>query len=280
MMTDSRQHALFDAYPLDGSATISAGTVPTPYHVYDGSGMFLGGSGALEQVKRLLEPENLVPVATTDGRALMGVWICDFTDASLGPHHELQISLFVTRKQTTAVATHPLNVLEVMLARPDVLMMCHGLWNNTPVVVAYNRELLSLNARLAASTIQRDGTALRFAFDDADTGASILAGAIEIPRRSAWQTGLGLVSRIGFRRMFALGREPWVKMQVVNPVGVKLTANAVAQSFTKNAVDAVQYYDAQRARVVFGNSPYQGLQFMPQFVQYMDGFKFVYLMPQ
>jgi len=80
-------HPLFRRFPLDGSASIATGPVCTPYHVYDGYSLFIGGTADLSSVRRLLAPESVVPLADEAGRALMGVWVCNFTRASLGPHH-------------------------------------------------------------------------------------------------------------------------------------------------------------------------------------------------
>ncbi len=54
--------------------------------------------------------------------------------------------------------------------------MCHGLWNNAPLVVAYNRELLSLGAQLANSQISDEFHMFTFNFEDKKTGRGILAG--------------------------------------------------------------------------------------------------------
>jgi len=40
---NSRAHKPFGAYPLRGRASLSTGAAPTPYHVYDGHGAFVGG---------------------------------------------------------------------------------------------------------------------------------------------------------------------------------------------------------------------------------------------
>ena len=95
----SRSHALFSRFPLSDAAVISMGTVPTPYHVYDGYGLFIGGTAELDAVSELLRGERVSPVRTGNGRALMGIWAFDFLDASLGPHHELQFSLVRRRSQ-------------------------------------------------------------------------------------------------------------------------------------------------------------------------------------
>lgn len=275
-----REHALFQRYPLTGTATLTTGTVPTPYHIYAGYGLFMGGTADLTAVQRLLQPETVMPLQTAAGQAVMGVWLCDFSDASLGPHHELQFSLFVTRQPAPPLADHPLALLGAMLTRPDLQMLCHGLWNNTPTVVAYNRELLSLNAKLSVSTMACDAKQLTFAVADAVSGAAILSGTVANPQKSSWQATFGLLSQLGFGPALRLNRQPWVTMAVVNPLGVHLAQNAVAQAMNKNVVNNVRYFKPAIDRLTFGATPYRDLAFRPQFVQYMSGFTFVYLEPR
>jgi hypothetical protein len=163
------EHALFKRFPLNGSAHLTTGEAPTPYHIYDGYGAFIGGTADFDAVRHLIKNEQVTPARNAAGQGLMGVWVCDFAEASLGPHHELQFSIFVTRGVAPPVSSHPLGLLAAMLTRPDMQMMCHGLWNNTPTVVTYNREVLSLNARLAESAIQRDAQRLTFSIKDRAT---------------------------------------------------------------------------------------------------------------
>jgi hypothetical protein len=262
---------LFERYPLDGRASLSLGSVPTPYHVYDGHGVFIGGTADLAAVRALLAPEQVHAVATADGRALMGLWVFDFTDASLGAHHELQCSIFVSRTPLAPLPAHRLALLESMLTRPEVLMLCHGLWNNTPKVVAYNRELLGLNARLSQSRIDVDRRAFDFAVRDEATGTPIVEGRLHRPQRASL--------RVGVRPLLALAKQPWLRVPVLNPVGETLTRNAAADTFTKTDSSALRYVDASRDNVTIGEERYRGLGFEPRFFQSMDGFRFVYLFP-
>lgn len=254
-------HPLFQQYPLDGTVQLSVGQVPTPYHIYDGVGAFISGSADAAAVRDLLRKEQVRPMLTRAGRAVMGIWICDFRQASLGPHHELQMSIFVARDPIHDIADHPISVLAMMLTRPEVQMMCHGLWNNSATVVAYNRELLSLNARLTHSRIESDSTSLRFDCRD-ELGAT-----------------LALSAQLGFGRTLTLARQPWVGLPVMNPVGVGLDWNAVAQTFTKNDVNAVRHFDARRDSLDLSAPGYAQLSFQPAAIQFMIGFKFVYLAP-
>jgi hypothetical protein len=274
----SRNHPLFRKYPLSGKATISIGEVPTPYHIYDGFGGLIGGTADLCAVQELLKNEIVTPVDTGDGRTPMAIWICKFTDASLGPHHELQFSFF-TRDRTNGVpADHPLHLLTFM-TDSDTKMLCHGLWNSTAEVVAYNRELLSLDARLANSHVCNKAGQLRFSFTEAGTRQPLLSGTFPNCARFSMRATWDAMTQIGFRKVWVMSQQPWVGLQILNPRGVYLRRNAIANSYTKNNVNLVRYFDPANDELSFGPTPYASLSFRPQFVQYMEGFKFVYLEP-
>jgi hypothetical protein len=275
----SKNHRLFKQFPLNGSVEISTGKVPTPYHIYDGSGILIGGTVDLAAAQHLLQSETVVPIETAAGRTVMGIWVCDFTDASLGPHRELQVSFFVSRQGTAAASSHPLTMIELM-TRPDVQMLCHGLWNTTPDAVAYNRELLSLNARLARGEIQDAAEAFHFEFWDAATGNAVVSGRLSNLRKLSLGATWDLTAKLGLKRVWSMARQPWVGLQILNPVGVRLARNATAESFTKNRTNLVRYFDDRTDYLEITESWYGGLSFNPQFAQYMDGFKFVYLEPK
>jgi hypothetical protein len=274
----SRNHRLFREYPLNGRATISTGEVPTPYHIYDGFGALIGGTADLAAVRALLEKENVAPVDNGDGRTPMAIWICNFTDASLGPHCELQFSFFTGARMNRAAANHPLHLLSLM-TDPGTRMLCHGLWNNTAQVVAYNRELLSLNAHLASSHVCNKTGELRFAFSDKESQVPLISGVLSKCARFSMRATWHAMAQIGFRKTWAMARKPWIGLQILNPTGVSLPRNAVAQSFTKNDMNLVRYLDPSADELTFGDTPYASLGFEPTFAQYMTGFKFVYLQP-
>lgn len=277
---DPRDHHLFRTYPLNGTATISTGVVPTPYHIYDGYGLFIGGVSDREAVHHLLRDERVTPISTSDGKVVTGIWVCNFSAASLGPHHELQVSFFVGEQDTHPIPAHPLNALALMLTRPDVRMLCFGLWNNTPAVVAYNRELLSLNARLAESRIERGERQVSFQFTDSATNQPIVSGNLHNHRRASLSASAALIARLGVRSMLALARQPWLRMQILNPLGVGLNRNASATALAKPDSTLVRYVDQRTDTLTFGAPAYAALQFTPSCLEYMDGFKFVYLQPE
>ena len=76
MNTDSRDHRLFKQYPLNGRPRFLPGRISTPYHVYDGYGVFIGGTVDLAATQRLLSHETITPVRTSDGSSFMGIWVC------------------------------------------------------------------------------------------------------------------------------------------------------------------------------------------------------------
>jgi len=274
-----RKHKLFEQYPLGKTVQISVGKVPTPYHVYSGYGAFVGGVANINSVRGLIKDEYVVPVQTVDGDALVGIWMLDFTDASLGPHHELQISIFVGREEVTDLSSHSFGLLEAMLTRKEVKMLCHGLWNNTERVVAYNRELLSLNARAMKSSIEKQDNKFVCEFLDKTDGQCIITGEFQRFGKASMQANIQMIKQIGLMRMLRLVQQPWVSMQILNPRGVRLAHNATAHAYTKNKKDTITLFDYQKSVLTIDDPKYADLGFRPQFVQYMEGFKFVYLAP-
>lgn len=280
-----REHELFALHPLQGEVQLSTGRAPTPYHVYDGRGLFVGGTADLRRVQALLAPEQVHAVQTRDGRALMALWIFDFGDASLGAHHELQVSLFVSAQKLAPVPSHRLSLLELMLTRPEVQMLCHGLWNDRAPVVAYNRELLALDAHLSQSRLTTEadvpsGERWSFQVHDAGTGAPLVEGHVRQPRRPSLQANLALALRLGWRRTMQLARQPWIAMPVLNPVGSVLRRNAAASTFTKAERSTLRPFHPAQDQLTMHEPRYAALGFEPGFWQSLEGFKFVYLFPR
>ena len=270
-------HKLFKQFPLSGNAVISTGNVPTPYHIYNGFGLFIGGVCNLSEAKKLLATENLMPVQTTDGKALMGIWICNFTEASLNPHHELQFSIFVSRKEIAPLQPHAFNTLLSHILHPEVEMLCQGLWNNTPEVVAYNTELLYLTVQQSDSVIGRVGKKIEFIIKDSTSNQQLVSGSVKSgPSLSAT---LSYFSKLGFKKQMELARQPWMKFGIVNPISDKMKYNAVAQSFVKNKQEALHLFSADDA-IEIDHPLYKSLKFVPEVVHFMDGIQMVYLQPE
>jgi hypothetical protein len=167
------------------------------------------------------------------------------------------------------------------MMRADVRMMCHGLWNNTARVVAYNRELLGLNAQPAKGIIQTDPQtgALTFGFSTDENNELIFKGRVRQMQRPSYRVDFDLMRLLGLKTIQRLAVQPWIAIQVMNPVGKVIPHNAEAQAYTKNESNALRFFDLASDALEFGDNAYRALQFGPQFVQQMSGFKFVYLNP-
>jgi hypothetical protein len=247
------------------------------YHIYGGHAAFIGGTATLELVRDLLAAESIYAVETSDGRAIVAIWIIDATKASLGPHQELQFSILVSRSRLPKVPPHPFIALNLLQFHPEVRLFCHGLWNNTEAVVAYNREVLSLDAHLMTGTIARDTQRRekRFAFADASE-TPIISGAVCEAARAPMNTVVPLLRLVGLNKFIKAARAPWLVAQVVNPIGL-LPVNAEAQACIVNDQQILQLFDPATDYLEFAHPTYRALQFRGQFIEHMNGFKFVYL---
>jgi hypothetical protein len=282
MPADPHTHALFQKYPHSGTENISTGQVPVPYHVYRGRCLLIGGTVDLRASQHLLETEDVAPVATHGGRGLMGIWVCDFQDASLGPHQELQFSILVSREPEILVPDHPFAGLQALALNPNVAMLAHSIWNDQSDAMAYNQELLGLNANLAEGKITQDPTGQRldFHFSNAASRAWLLQGRVKTAPRTPLNAAWSLMRLFGFRGMREFSSQPWLNARVINPKGPIIPRNATAQTFTKNEREILQFWDPTSDRIQLHSAQYQTLGFQPSFVEHMLGFKFVYLPPK
>lgn len=273
------RQSMFAAYPLTGSVSLSTGPAPTPYHVYDGYGALIGGTANLDAVGQLLASEQVVPLTNEHGQAHVALWLCDFTDASLGPHREFQLSIFVTRKPARPLPASPYALLAAMLSRPDLEMLCHGLWNDTPQVVAYNREHLGLPARLMHGDMTRQDGSLTVNFSDEQDHPLVRA---LLHRIEAAGTGAAwsMIRLLGPRRLWSVSRQPWLGLTVVNPISARFAFNGRAMTCAHNARNVIRPFNERVDTLELAPPGYADLGFRPAFVQHMTGFQFIYLDPQ
>jgi hypothetical protein len=275
----TKAHPLFTMYPLNGEQEISVGRVPTPYQTYDGHGLFIGGTADLTAITELLQNEKVYPIQTVNGRAIMGIWVVDFSEASLGSHQELQFSILVAHKPTPPLEDHPLTLLKALFTNPDARMFAYGLWNNTETAVAYNRELLGLNARLTQGKIKRKNGQKTFHFSDA-TGQFLFAGHVSEVKRASPRVGLSLMRLLGFRQTVRALRQPYLEARVVNPIGDAFPYNGDAQSYLASDSPIVQFFDPANDRITFSTTESQKFGFEPHFIEHFEPFRFVYLQPE
>lgn len=278
-MSEARQHKLFEQFPLKGEREISVGRVPVPYHIYDGHGLLIGGTADLSTVTALLQREQVQPLQTSDGRALMAIWICDFNKASLGAHNELQVAIAVSHQPISPLESHPLSFLKGIFVNPDVRLLCHGLWNNTEKVVAYNRELLGLNAQLNQGQIKRGNGIKSFTFRNA-AGELIVQGQVREAKYTPMDVGWQLAKLLGFKQTIRAFTQPYIGTQVVNIIGDVIAYNADAPAYLSADTPVVQYFDPTTDSITFYSKPYRDIGFRPLFLEHFEPFRFVYLTPR
>lgn len=271
-------HPLFQKFPISGERHISTGTVPVPYHTYDGNGLFIGGTADLENIQQLLQDEQVRPMPTENGRAIMGIWIVDFTKASLGAHNELQISILVSHKAAQPIEDHPLTLLKALLINPQARMLCWGLWNDTETAVAYNRELLALPARITNGTIEQKNGRKSFHFADAD-GGLLLEGDITEQKKTPFSVLWSLMRLMGLRQSLRAQSAPYLNAQVVNPISGDIPENLDAQSYLAADTPTVQFFDQTKDTLYLNKGFADTFKFQAQFIEHFAPFRFVYLMP-
>ncbi|MFN8505737.1 hypothetical protein [Kouleothrix sp.] len=83
---------------MDAEALVAGEAYPSPYRIYDGSiACLLAAPPTARTMRALLaRPSDSRRLVGEQGRALVAVWICDFTEADLEPALELQISAFAS----------------------------------------------------------------------------------------------------------------------------------------------------------------------------------------
>ncbi len=277
-LSDRATHELFQRHPLV-ERQLSVGQVTAPYQIYDGRVLFVGGTANLSAVKTLLHDQHMTPLQTTEGKALMAIWVCDFTEANLGAHQELQISFFVSEQPMPPVAADRLSILKLISLDPNLKMLCHGLWNNSEKVVAYNRELLGLDAHLTNGSIKSlaDEQRTTFRFEDAAGDNLLVEGEIGTPRGQGMRESLALIRSFGWSNTMKVAKMPYGELKVVNPLSALMSHHTAAQTYTKSDKQVVHFFDANVDHIRFGDARYQGLGFAPQFISSSTGCRFLYL---
>jgi hypothetical protein len=272
-------HQIFRANPITGKVKTSLGEMPTPYHVNDAHAVWIGGTANLASVKAILQNEQVAPLQTASGKALMAFWAVDERLASLGPHTELQFSFYVSAKPMPPVPDEPFALLKALLNNPQVCQMCHGLWNNTPEVVAYNREILGLTAHLNKTEFTRIGGRVKFSFADAEDGSLLARGDVREMARPPMNAMQAMFKSFGLMGTLRAAGAKLVNTRVMNPVNPMLPRNAIAQTFAAYDDAVAQLFDPAHDTLEIAHPLYGELDFHPQFVEHMRGFKMVYLEP-
>lgn len=271
-------HPIFKRYPLDGEISLCGETLSTPYHIYDGAMLLLGGTADAAVASKLLSDARMLPLLDENGRALAAVWVGDFTEASLGAHHELQISLFATARPIPRLTPHPFAILRALTVIPETRMVCHGLWNNTRRVVRYNAEHLRLDARFASSEIACASGQWQFRFNN-EEGSMIAQGTLDMTVRQSATAMWQMIRHIGVQGLMRSIRSPFIHVPVTSTCSQFAGQDLVADTYTQSDRQVIRRFGSQD-RLKISHPMYACLGFAADFVQQIQGVRFVYLRPQ
>jgi hypothetical protein len=251
----------------------------------------MGGSVESGAARSLLSGQNVDLVLDPLGRALACIWVCEFTQASLGPHCELQLSLAVTRPEAVGpdeaegsspliVRKGPFELVRLILLEPGLRLYSALLWNDRPAVAAYNRELLGLNARPCQASFSRGeaGGYISFRFEDQDAHL-IFQGDLAPPPSQPFWDGLLLERALGAPGMRRLAAFPWLAAQIMAPGGERSAVPCESQAYLQARTTVLTRFSAAGARLEYGPAFPPGLDFQPAFMEHFNGFQFVYLPP-
>jgi hypothetical protein len=247
-MLEGHAHPLFRAFPITRTVAVSAGNLPSPYHVYDGHGLLICGHARADTVAAAFAGQDVFPVLTRSGRAVMGLFVCSFTDASLGPHLELQAVALCAPRSDTRVSDDPTAMLAALASRTDRALFSLNLWNDTAPVVAYKTECLGLDAALASGKVAL-GKRLAFAFHDAQ-GLALATGEVSVKPLSDLSAIWGLMRQIGLHQTMRLARQPFARSHLVNRKTPVLPRNGRVQTITAADQRVVTRFDGKRDRLV------------------------------
>lgn len=269
------QHPLFRRFPLDQQILLNGESLSSPYHVYDGNLRLLGGTvdGTVAAANL---PTGQHPILDGQGRALAAIWLGDFSEANLGPHHELQFSLFASAQPLPAHETHPLRLFHALMCQP-IRMVCQHLWNNTDRVVAFNREHLLLDAQLMASRLHN--TQNRWQGECCDAAGTPLvhfdlAPCSRQPSAVLWS----ILGQIGFRGWWRSVRSPILNVPVCNTLREGVSRLSVSQTWSQPRKQIIRLAQTDD-QIELASPVLSAYDFQLDFVQQIEGFRFVYQRP-
>jgi hypothetical protein len=269
---------LFRAYPVGGYRSTSCGLLPVPYHVYDGEALLLGLRMDGNAASGMVAGAGLHPVVDRKGRALACLWVCQFTQAGIGPHCELQLSLAVRRETVPPVGDGAFELLRLIVLDPTLRLYSAALWNDTPAAVAYNRELLGLDARFCLAHFSRgeEGGFVSFRFEDQKENLIFQGDVAPAREQPIWDAFLAerALGKDGNQRLAAV---PWLGAQVMAPAGVLFPQPCEAQAFLQAEKTILTRYSSADAHLHFDSALSAGLDLRPDFIEYFHRFRFVYL---
>jgi hypothetical protein len=276
---------LFQLHPIRSLRKVSGGSAPVPYHVYNGTVLLIGGTADLDSVRALLVDEDLEPICTTRGDAFISLWLCNFNQSSLGPHKILYSGISVALEALPPLKPRPLALLDAILMKPQVGIYWRRAWMDDARAAIYQSELLGLDVYLAQGgyTQDPDRRIMEFEFWEVSEGETLLSGHVRERAYTTPRPALALLRRLGLSGFLQVTRQPKFSLRVVAPCRGGDSGSAlserISQIYWQGHHAVTQYFNPQNDRLFLSNAVYPDIEFHPQFVERLEGFKMVYLPP-
>lgn len=278
MSSGPANHPLFAQAPLSGQVTVGGVDLPTPYHVYDGQGTVLCGACDAAALEPAFAGQDVHPVLTASGQGVLCLFLCDFTQASHGPHLECQVAALASPTPGARISDTPEAPLSAMAMRPDWGLLSVHLWNDTAPVVAYNRDYLGLDAASATGFITRAKGRMTVQFNDA-SGAPLMTGDLALNRRSDLRSMAALMRLMGVRGIWRAARQKFATAHLINRKGAVLPENRRARTMTAPDTLVITRFRPGRDRFEMVHPALARLGFQPACAEHFSPFRFVYLHP-
>lgn len=274
----AQAHQIFQDHPITGQISLSTGAAPTPYHVYDGHGTLLTGTCDAQRLLSAFDGQDVFPVLTEAGRGVLLIFICQFNDASHGPHLELHITALCAPHADARLPDAPAAALAALATKPDWGALSLHLWNDSPEVVAYNSEYLGLQAQTCVGAITPTDTAVSFDLRSTK-GALISAGQLRRTAKSDGKLMASVLKHLGWRGLWDAVRRKPAMAHVINRKGAVLAYNGRAKTLTAPDTMTLCAFDPAQDQLITDAGPLADYGFTPQIIEHITPFRFVYLHP-
>jgi len=272
------KHRIFNDHPITGHIDLSTGPAPTPYHVYDGHGTLLIGTCSQDSLQDHYADQDVYPVLTQSGSAIMLIFLCQFAHASHGPHIEFHITALSAPEPDIKLPDDPAAALAALATQPTWGALSLHLWNDSPSVVAYNSEHLGLQAQICQGDLSFAHGKLSFDLTNAQN-EPLCTGHLSCPPRSESGLMRRTIRYLGWRGLWAAVRRKPSQAYVINRKGPVLSENGRAKTLTAPDKMVISSFDPQNDRLANTLGPLAAYDLDPQIVEHIWPFRFVYLNP-
>ena len=251
---------------------------PTPYLVMDGHGLVVLGTCDAAALKPAFDAQQVHPVLTESGRGILILFICDFAQASHGPHLEFHVTALAAPTPGTTLRDAPEAALAALATQHEWGVLSLHLFNDTANVVAYNSEYLGLQAQLCSGAVDVSAAHVGFSFAQTD-GAEIASGNMRLNKRSDAGAMWQVLRRLGGQGLWDAMRKRPARAHVINRISDVVPRNGRALTLTAPDQMLVTRFAPDQDRLTLSGDMLTGYGFTPTIFEHVWPFRFVYVHP-